>query len=191
MRLTTELIPTPVVRRHLLDGRADAVITGPLHLDEAVYVPLVSSELVIVFSTAHFDPERLAQGTPTPNGGLLLPPEALAGAAILGVDPGNHVEQALLPYLAGLGIEAQLTCDYGDSMLGQSEMLRGTGGIIVEAGAAWRQFDREPMVLVPLPNEDAPRWTAGVSYLPSTKALATVQDFAAFAAKKIAELGKA
>lgn len=187
--LTTELIPTPVARRHLLDGRADAVVAGPLGLEDAVYVPFVSTGLAIVFSAAHFGPEHLAQGTPTPNGALVLPPEALDGTVVLGVDSSNHVEQALLPYLASRSIEAQLTCDYGDSMLGQSEMLRGTGGIIVEERAAWRQFDHESMVLVPLPDDDAPRWMAGVSYLPSTQAVATVQDFAAFAAEKVAQLG--
>ena len=186
--LTAELLPTPVARRHLLDGRADAVIAGPLHLEEAVYIPLVSTELVIVFSAAHFGPERLAQGAFAPGGALVLPLESLDGAVILGVDPSNHVEQALLPYLASRGIEAQLTCDYGDSMLGQSEMLRGTGGIIVEKRAAWRQFDHESMVLVPLPDDDAPRWMAGVSYLPASKAVATVRDFAAFAAEKVAEV---
>lgn len=180
--LSTELLPTPVARRHLLDGRADAVVSGPLSIDGAEYASLFTSGLAIVFSTRHFGPQQILEGRPAPGGALTLPLKALNGATILGVNPNNHVEQALLPYLAKRNITAKLTFDYGDSMLGQSEMMRGTGGIIVEERAAWQQFDHAGMVLVPLVGDDAPRWMAGVSFLPTCKNPATARDFALFSA---------
>lgn len=185
--LTTELLPTPVGRRHLLDGRADAVVSGPLAIEGVAYEPLFASNLVIVFSVNHLTELALAQGVPTSRGALVLPLEALAHTVILGVDPENSVEQALLPYLASRNLAVELTCDYGDSMLGQSEMLRGTGGVIVEERAAWIQFDRPNLALVPLCGEDAPRWLAGINYLPTSKHAATVRDFAAFAADQVAQ----
>lgn len=179
--LSLELLPTPVARRHLLDGRADAVVSGPLVADNATYLPLFSSSLAIVFSERAFLPQELEAGHPIEGGALTLGIESLQSKTVLGVAPENHVERSLLPYLAKRGIAVELTCDYGDSMLGQSEMLRGTGGIIVEEDAAWRQFDQPGMVLIPLIGSDAPQWMVGVTYLPGCPNEATVRDFAKYA----------
>ena len=187
VNLTTELLSVPHARRHLLDGRADAVVAGPLEVEGVFWRPLLSSSLAIVFSEGAFACEELRRAHPIEGGALTAGVEALDAKTVLGVAPDNHVERSLGPYLTARGITAHITCDYGDSMLGQTEMLRGTGGIIVEEGAAWRQFNRPGHVLVPLTGDDAPRWMVGVTWLNACANAACAEDFAQFARKQVEE----
>lgn len=179
--LSVELLPTPVGRRHLLDGRADAVVAGPLGLEGTSYQPLTCSSLALVFSEQAFSAEELHRGHPIEGGALTLEAEALNGKTVLGVAPENHVEHDLVPFFASRGIKATITCDYGDSMLGQTEMRRGTGGIIVEEGAAWEIFNQPGYVIVPLAGADAPQWMVGVTWQPTCANAACAEDFARFA----------
>lgn len=179
--LSVDLLPTPVGRRHLLDGRADAMVSGPLAVDGMIYQPLLSSSLALVFSEQAFRPEELRRGHPIEGGALTLGVEDLGGKTVLGVAPENHVERALVPFFADRGIDATITCDYGDSMLGQTEMRRGTGGIIVEEEAAWEIFNEPGYVIVPLAGKDAPQWMVGVTWHPTCANAACAEDFARFA----------
>lgn len=188
VELSCSLMPVPIAAKQLAERAVDAVVASPLPLDDALFAPLLSSGLVIVFTTATLTPCDLAGLRHTENEGLVAPVELLTGKTILGVSPLNHVECKLPDYLAAHGVEAVFTYEYGDSMLGQNAMLEGAGGLIVEEGAAWRRFDQPGFVLVPLADPDAPRWLVGISWLPDCANAARVEDFAAFAAREAKRL---
>ena len=204
--LSTRVLPADMTLSMLLTGSVDAVVAGPPRKEDGLaFEPILSGELVIVFSSKLLaGDDRRASVRPAEEEGSFMPtdfsgaplsaadslPDAgpiisdlsfLAGKTIFGVSPSNPVERALSPFLESRGIRATIAYDRPDTALATSEMEAGLGGVIVERLGARLHFGTVDYVHVPLEGPDAPAWSVGAVFRPDSPAAPIARDFAAFA----------